>query len=175
MSLLSGSVPLVAIQLDALRVEDHLLLNFVHVLDQTALRIDDTEEDSGGGEVDRAYWNQKAGPELMKVCDEVLTVINGTASSPQELNYLRGYIGLRSNGVVRNFIYLAPKRTKKFTHIAFSNSNSEKWKEKFEEAGIPVTAKRKGRFRISVTPDEFTEHKDLVCEAVKETVKEFEA
>ncbi len=175
MSLLSGSVPLIAIQLDALRVEDHLLLNFVHVLDQTALRVDETEEDSGGGEVDRAYWNQKAGPELMNVCDEVLAMINSTASSPQELNYLRGYIGLRSNGVVRNFIYLAPKRTKRFTHISFNNSNSEKWKGKFEEVGVPVSSKRKGRFRVSVTPDEFGEHKALICQAIEETVKEFEA
>jgi hypothetical protein len=175
MSLLSGSVPLIAIQLDALRVEDHLLLNFVHVLDQTALRVDDTEEDSGGGEVDRAYWNQKAGPELMKVCDELLAMINNSASLPQELNYLRGYMGLRSSGVVRNFIYFAPKRTKRFTHVSFSNSNSEKWREKFEEAGVPVMSKRKGRFRISVTPDEFKEHKDLILQAVTETVKEFEA
>jgi hypothetical protein len=172
---LSGSVPLIAIQLDALRVEDHLLLNFVHVLDQTALRVDDPEEDSGGGEVDRAYWNQKAGPELMKVCDELLAMINNSASSPQELNYMRRYMGLRSNGVVRNFMSLAPKPTKRFTHVSFSNSNSDKWKEKFEEAGVPVTSKRKGRFRISVTPDEFNEHKDLICQAVTETVKEFEA
>src|SRR5690606_21168718 len=33
MALLSGSIPMIAIQLDALQVADHLLLNFVQVLD----------------------------------------------------------------------------------------------------------------------------------------------
>jgi hypothetical protein len=175
MSLFAGSIPLIAIQLDALRVGEHLVLDFVHVLDQTELRVDDTEDDSGGGEVDRAYWNQKAGPQLMKVCDEVLEMINGTATVPQELNYLRGYIGLSSNGVVRNFIYFAPKPMRRYTHISFSNSNAEQWKEQFEEAGVPVTSKRKGRFRISVTADEFNEHKELLRKAIEETVKEYEA
>ena len=174
MGLFAGSIPLVAVQLDALRVGEHLVLDFVHVLDQTELRVDDTEDDSGGGAVDRAYWNQKAGPELMKVCDEVVELINATATVPQELNYLRGYIGLCSNGVVRNFIYFAPKPTKRFTHIIFSNSNAEQWKERFEEAGVLATAKRKGRFKVSVTRDEFTEHKVLLQQAIEETVKEYE-
>jgi len=49
--------------------------------------------------------------------------------------------------------------SKRFTHISFSNANSEKWREKFEEAGVPVTNK----------------HEDLICQAVAEAVKEFEA
>jgi len=174
MSLFAGSIPLVAVQLDALRVGEHLVLDFVRVLDQTELRVDDTEGDSGGGQVNRAYWNQKAGPQLMKVCDEVLEVINRTTTVPQELNYLRGYIGLSSNGVVRNFIHFAPRPAKGFTHIIFSNSNAEQWKQQFEEAGVLVASKRKGRFRISVTPDEFTEHKELLQAAIEETVKEYE-
>ncbi len=175
MNLFSGNIPLIAIQLDALRVEEHLVLNFVHILDQTDLRVDDTDEDTGGGEVDRDYWNQKAGSELMHICDEILNMINNFATTTQELNYLRGYIGLRSNGVVRNFIYLSPKPTKRYAHLTFSNSNAEQWKERFEEAGVPVNIKRKGRVRISVTPDEFAQNRDLIRQAVEETVKESEA
>jgi hypothetical protein len=174
MSLLAGSIPLVAIQLDALRVGENLLLNFVQVLDQTELRVDDTEEESGGGAVNRDYWNQKAGPQLMKVCDDVLGMINSVVKVPQELNYLRGYIGLCSHGVVRNFIHFSPKRTKKFTHINFSNSDAEQWKKQFQEAGILATGKRKGRFKISVTPEEFDEHRELIQKVIKETVKEYE-
>jgi hypothetical protein len=174
MNLFSGNIPLIAIQLDTLRIEEHLVLNFVHILNQTDLRVDDTDEDAGGPEVDRDYWNQKAGSELMQICDEMLSMINNCATTTQELNYLRGYIGLRSNGIVRNFIYLSPKPQKRYTHLTFSNSNAEQWKEKFEEAGIPVNSKRKGRLRISVTPVEFTQNKDLIRQAVAETVKESE-
>lgn len=175
MSLLAGSVPLVAIQLDALRVEEHLVLNFVHVLDQTSLRIDDTDVDSDGVEVNRSYWDQKAGPQLMGICNEVIGMINGVAGTKQELNLLRGHIGLRSNGVVRNFIYLAPKPMKRFVHLTFSNANAAHWKEQFEGAGIQVANRRDGRLRISITPDEFGQYKDLVRQVVEETTKEAEA
>lgn len=175
MSLLAGSIPLIAIQLDALQVEEHLVLNFVHVLDQASLRIDDTNVDAGESEVDRAYWNQKAGSELMGICDEVLAMINGVADTKQEFNLLRGHIGLRSNGVVRNFIYLAPKPMKRFVHLTFSNSNAALWKEKFEEVGIPVANRRDGRLRVSVTPGEFGQYKDLIKQVVEETTKEAEA
>ena len=59
-------------------------------------------------------------------------------------------------------------------HIIFRNSNAEQWQERFEEAGVLVTAKRKGRFKVSVTPDEFTQHKELLQQAIEETVKEYE-
>jgi len=175
MSLMAGSIPMVALQLDALSVDGKLLLNFTRVLDQTELRVDDTEVDEGGGQVDRSHWEKKVGPALMKVCDSVLGLINEHASMPCELNYLRGYIGLQCKGTVNNFIFMQPKPTKQFSHIRFRNSNGKEWIERFEEAGIPVAGKRKGHFRISVSPAQFTENRSLIEEAVSETVKEFES
>lgn len=175
MSLLGGSIPFLAIQLDALQIGDHVILNFVHVLDHTELRVDDTEVDVDDGETSRQYWDQKAGSALMKVCDEVLSMINEAAHAPQEFNYLRHYIGLRSNGVVKNFVRFSPKPTKKIVHVSFLNANAEQWRERFEEQGVPTPGHHKRRFRISVTPDGFADHRDLIREVVTETVKEFGA
>ncbi len=172
MALFSGSIPIIAIQLDALQVGENILLNFVNVLDQTELRADDTEEDSGGGQVDRAYWEQKVGGNLMKVCDHVREMINATAKVPQELNFLRGYVGLRGHGVVRNFVSMSPKRTKQIVHVRFHNERAAEWKDRFDAAGVPAEARRKDRLRVTVTPDEFAEHRDLIREVVAETVKE---
>src|SRR5438270_9376662 len=44
MSLLAGTIPFVAIQLNALRVSDAIILDFVTVLDQRVLRRDDATE-----------------------------------------------------------------------------------------------------------------------------------
>ncbi|MEQ1934299.1 MAG: hypothetical protein ABL962_10545, partial [Fimbriimonadaceae bacterium] len=107
MSLLSGTIPMVALQLDALRIGEKLVLNFSRVLDQTELRVDDTEDEGGGGQTERDYWDKKAGPELMKMCDSVLGLVNKHANAKYELTYLRGYIGLQSNGIVDNFIYMS--------------------------------------------------------------------
>ena len=66
MSLLAGSMPLVAIQLNALRVGDHIVLDFVKVLDQRALREDDTvERNDRNGNADRGTWEARVGAEIM--------------------------------------------------------------------------------------------------------------
>jgi hypothetical protein len=175
-SLLTGSIPIIAIQLDALSFQNHLLLNFTQVLDQTELRIDDTEEvDEGGGQADRSYWEKRAGTALMTICDQVLQTIVDHSRSPQELNYLRGYMGLRSSGVVNNFIHMSPKPTKRLVHIYCRNSNASEWKIRLDQSGIPAGAKREGRLRISVTPEEFANKRELIREIVADTVKEFEA
>ena len=174
LSLLAGSISLIAIQLDAIEVNEHIVLNFVQVLDQTELRIDDSEEDSGGGQVDRDYWDKKAGKSLMTVCDRVLETINSNATSRQEFNFLRGYIGLRSNGVVRNFIVMHPRPTKNLLQIGFKNSPSEYWVEKLSEAGINARSKRKGRLSITVSDHDFDRHSEALQRLIASTAKEAE-
>lgn len=66
MSLMAGNVPLIAIQLCALKVGEQLLLNFVPVLNQASLRRDD-ETESAAQEVDRDHWDNKVGPQVMSM------------------------------------------------------------------------------------------------------------
>ena len=175
MSLFSGSIPLIAIQLDALQVGEQIVLNFVQVLDQTALRVDDTITDTDVEQKDRAYWEKKAGQPLMQLCDQVLALINEETRKPQELTYMQRYMGLRSNGVVKNFVLLSPKKTKNIVHVSFLNSRGSSWSDRFEEAGVSVrTSPRGKRFRISLTAKDFTTHQDLLREMIVDTVKEFE-
>jgi hypothetical protein len=173
-SLLSGSIPLIAIQLDAISVGENIVLNFIRVLDQTDLRIDDTIEESGGGETDRNYWNQKAGVPLMQICDEILVMINEVASSSQQFNYLQHYIGLRTNGIVKNFIWFSPKPTKKIVHVGFKNSRAAEWKERFERAGVPSQSSHASKLSVSLTTPDFATHKNLLHDIVIETVKEYD-
>tara|TARA_R110000744_G_scaffold369252_1_gene479398 strand:- start:24200 stop:25081 length:882 start_codon:yes stop_codon:yes gene_type:complete len=174
MGLMSGSIPMIAIQLDALTIENHILLNFVQVLDLTDLRADDTtEEDSGGGVVDRGHWDSKAGT-LMPLVDSMFEMINRHAKATQEPNYLRSYIGLRSNGVVRNVLYIAPKRTKKFLNVSMRINQATEWKDRYEEAGIPVQSKRKNRLQIKPSKEDFQNHAELIEETIKTAVLESE-
>ncbi|MEO1009148.1 MAG: hypothetical protein AAFX79_11320 [Planctomycetota bacterium] len=171
MALMSGSIPMIAIQLDALKVNEHVLLNFVQVLDLTDLRADDTESsDDAGGIVERSYWDQRAGPALMKICDDVLAMVNEHANAPQEFNYLRGYFGLKSGGVVRNVVALSPKPTRGVVTVYMYIDDADAWKARFEEAGVPVHGKRKNRLQLKLTPEDAAEHADLVREAVAAAV-----
>jgi hypothetical protein len=175
MSLVSGSIPFIAIQLDALQVGDNIILNFVQVLDQTDLRTDDTDEAEGGEPKDRKFWEQRVGKALMQICDDVLAMANAAAHVPQELNYMRHYIGLRANGVVKNFLWFSPRPTKKFVHVGFHHPDAEKWKGRFEEAGVPIHKHDKRRLQISVNTEEFKEHQDVIREAIVDTVRQYDA
>ncbi|MBI3465500.1 MAG: hypothetical protein HY000_20960 [Planctomycetes bacterium] len=175
LSLMSGSIPLIAIQLDALKVKEFVVLNFVRVLDQTELRVDDTVEESGGGQVERGFWDNQVGPELMKMCDDVVRVINEQARVKREPNYLETYIGLRGNGVVDNFMWMIPKGRKRVVHVGFRNPNSATWKDRFEQAGVPVRTEGSRHFRITLTEGAFEKHLDLIKAAVAETVHENDA
>lgn len=173
LSLMSGSIPMIAIQLDALEVGEHLVLNFVQVLDLTELRADDlTEEDSGGGNTDRPYWDAKAGKALMGICDGMLGLVQNHARSSVELNFLKHYMGLRAGGVVRNVVSMSPKPTKHYVNVGFLISDAADWKAKFEEAGVPVQSKRKNRFLLKLTPDDLAENKALIDDAVRAAVSE---
>lgn len=171
LGLMSGSIQLIAIQLDALRFNENVLLNFVQVLDLSSPREDD-EDDDGGATVNRAYWEEKAGSTLMRVCDDVLALINKTARSPAELNYRRGYIGLRTNGVVRNRVHMSPKPMHKWVNIGFRFQGAAEWTPRFEQVGVEVQSKRANRFMIKVSPDEFRAHIDLIEQAIIAAVTE---
>jgi hypothetical protein len=112
MSLLAGSIPLVAIQLNVLRVGDQLLLDFVKVLDQRALREDDSVE-TGGGEASRGTWEERAGSDVMKLCDRIAEIANGVEVSSRK----PGSITIRVRGdelqvhvvIVRELIHQAAR------------------------------------------------------------------
>jgi hypothetical protein len=76
---------------------------------------------------------------------------------------------------VKNFVWLEPKPTKKIVHVGFLNGNAGQWKDRFEEAGVPVKSPNKRRVWISVTPDGFKTHEDLIREAIVDTIQEFGA
>jgi hypothetical protein len=169
---MSGSIPIVAIQLDALEVQGHIVLNFVQVLDQADLRVDDVEEDGGGGTVERAYWSNMIGERLLGVCDAVVREVNEHAAQSFEPNYMRRYIGLRSNGVVNNIVYMSPKKTKNIVHIGMRSSNADEWRDRFEAAGVPARSQRKRRVTITVSPEEHAKHRELIAQAIADTVQQ---
>jgi hypothetical protein len=170
LSLMSGSIPFIAIQLSALRVNDLIVLDFVRVLDQTELRLDDTAVVSGGGEADRKYWEEKAGASVMTICDELLREINQFVKVKREMNFLKHYIGLRSNGVVDNFVSFNPKR--KLVHVWFKTYIASELHASFEQAGLPSKLDGQKHVRVSLTSEALSNNRSRLEDAIKKTVVE---
>ena len=172
MSLLSGSIPLIAIQLNALQVGDSIVLNFTKVLDQTALREDDTLPPTSEVE-NRLYWDTRVGEKIMSVCDRVLEMINEKADSPQQFSYRKGYIGLTDGISTRNFIYFSPK--KPYVHLSVSLNGREEWLTRLDDAGLPATPRKSSGVRTTITPEQFEAHRDLIRELVYAAVENHQA
>lgn len=175
LSLMSGNIPFIAIQLSALRVGNQVVLNFVRVLDQTELRVDDTVEESGGGQVDRAYWESQVGSPLMKLCDRVLSDINAVTSRQYEMNFLEQYIGLRSNGVVNNFMWFGPKKRKNIVNLGFRTSLAPEILTRFEQAALSCKLEAQRYVKVAITEEVLAAHQDLIAEAIRDTVKDNDA
>ena len=171
LNLLSGTIPLVVLQCHALQVGDQLILEFLKVLDQTALRRDDTDEVQTE-EVTRSHWVDRVGEPLIQACDAMLATVNEVAATSFEANYRKNYIGMSSSGRSRNFVHFIPK--KKFVRLKAAVPNVDDWIQRLSDAGLEADA-RNGRLRITMTPAELTEHDALIREVLVAAVDQFEA
>ena len=168
MSLFSGSITLMAIQLNTLKLGDQIILDFVKVLDRVSLRRDDEAEVSTV-EVNRDYWNSRATPMTVEMADKMLEIINTKAEPKQRLNYNRYYIGLHDGSRSRNFIRFSPK--KQFVHIYAEAPEPQKWAARLEEAGMPASVEN-GQIVMTLRPKDLEAHSALLTELVLAAVAE---
>jgi len=101
-SLFNGAIPLVAIQMNALKTGDNTGLVFTTVLDQMPLGLVGDDEEIQ--EVtDRAYWENRGSKKTVAVADELLSIAR-QLDPDLELKYNKFYIGLAKEGQARNFM-----------------------------------------------------------------------
>lgn len=168
LSLLAGTVPLVAIQINALQVGAHLVLNFVRVLDQRLLRRDDVAE-SKLQTVDRSYWVQKSASAVIQVADDLLAIINEKAGPKQQLNFNKYYIGLSDGTRSRNFIYFRPR--KKFLRVLVPSGWNEERAARFEDAGLEAE-QNDDKLVFNLSSADLKKHRELVVSVIHEIVAE---
>ena len=167
----SGTIPIIAIQLNALQVEEKIVLNFVKVLDQTMLRLDDTATPAGPT-TDREYWEKsQSTSQMLKLADRFLDFINSKSQSKFSLNYVKAYIGLRENNSSRGFIRFQPRKT--VFRLTVQLEDKRPWIERLDDLNIS-TSQGNRVLRLMLKPKELQEHKAVIEELLEQAVKEFE-
>ncbi len=168
MSLLAGSIPLVAIQLSALRIKDQLILHFVKVLDQRELRTD-VGTDGGGPEATREMWDTRVGVENMKICDRVLEFAKKV--NPQlELKYKKGHVGICEPGSVFNVIVFFPKKS--YVPCRIILSDAEQAAAKAEDDGFEAEQKKGNRVLFKLRPDDLKLREAQLRAYIEQTLQE---
>ena len=169
LSLFAGTIPLVCIQLNALQVDSYVVLDFVKVLDQRQLRRDD-EVEAKSAPADRAYWEKKASPKIVKLCEAVIELLNG-ADGPWKPNYNRQYIGITNGTKSTTFVFVRPR--KQFAHLRAEVSDKEAWVQRMDEVGLDCSSD--SRFvRVTLKPEDLKQHGKLVGELLAQARKDYE-
>lgn len=107
--LFNGTIPLIALQLQAIKVGDSTTLVFTKVMDEVVRGPADEDEDAAAAPADRNYWVSQGSQETVQMADQVLEMIHAHAPHLQ-LKYNKFYIGLAHDGQPNNFIAFRPKR-----------------------------------------------------------------
>lgn len=175
-SLFNGNIPLIAIQVDALQIEDQITLHFTKVLDEISIGIEEEEEVSTA---DRAYWESKATPETVKCADRVLELINSNGVECQ-LNYNKPYIGLLENNKANNFMVMRPK--KKWISLSMRRiERSEELDNLLESKSVDFEHLKRsgvGIYVLKLKPNEIEKNVDIINHFIKLTLgieEEFKA
>jgi hypothetical protein len=169
MSLLAGSIPLIAIQISALQTGEQVLLHFTKVLDQREARIEiDVAEDEP--EATREFWDAKVGKENLQTCDGLL-VWARDVNPRLELKYKRGRVAICEPGSFFNVIVFFPRNSYVICRMVLSNA--EEVVPRAEEAGLEAEL-NKGKAVFRLRPKDMTENEALLKELIQQTVKEQE-
>jgi predicted transport protein len=165
-SLFNGFIPLIALQMQALKVGEHTTLVFTKVMDEMSRGLVDEDEDAAATPTDRAYWEKQGTKATVQLADELLSIVREIDPS-LELKYNKLYIGLSRAGQPFNFVIFRPK--KKHIRVEIRLPRTEDVDAKVEQSGIEVLDydETYQSYRFSVIADDLVKHRELLLELMR--------
>jgi hypothetical protein len=162
--LFNGMIPIVAIQMSALRLDGKVGLIFTTVVDQMTLGLVDEDEEVQET-TDRAYWESRGSRKTVEMADKILKIAQ-RFDSALELKYNKFYIGLAKQGIPSNFLVFRPK--KNFMRFEARLQRAPELEERLELAGLDLMDydSRWGRYRIRLQASDIDKHEELLAELI---------
>jgi len=172
-SIFNGVIPLMAIQMSALRKGNEVGLVFTTVLDRVSLGLVDEDEEVYEP-ADRSYWENRATKKTVTMADQLLEIAK-RFDPLLELKYNKFYIGLVRDGIPRNFIIFRPK--KDFIRFEPKLKNSPEAREILEKSGLDIMDydSRWGRYRIRLQQADIENNQEVITQIIKMAYEEFGA
>jgi len=167
-SLFNGFIPLVAIQMSALKHGDSVSLVFTTVLDQMTLGLLEDEEEAEVA--DRSYWDKRSTPQTVGLADQMLALVH-TFAPDVELKYNKFHIGLAVDGRPKNFTIFRPLKSSLRTE--FRMSKSEDVQQRIEDAGLDlIDYSKRGRYRVRLAAGDIEQHRDFLLGLLRRSYEE---
>ncbi len=158
-SLFNGHIPLIAIQMRAIKLEDGIGLLFTKILDEFALGLVDEDEEVAEP-ADREYWLKRGSEETVALADKLLSIIK-EIDPLIELKYNKFYIGLAKNGIPNNFVSFKPK--KKWINVEIRLTEDLELNEQFEQNALDFEYLSKwGKYRLRLRSGDIDTYKQIL-------------
>jgi hypothetical protein len=109
-ALFNGSIPLIALQMQALRIAGKTTLVFTKVLDEVQRGLVDEDEDAEAAPADRPYWEKKATKTTLSMVDQCIDWVR-ELEPKLDPKYNKHYIGIARDGQAFNFLAFRPKKS----------------------------------------------------------------
>ena len=164
-SLFNGTVPLIAIQMQALKISDDVTVVFTKVLDEFSRGAVDEDEEAESAPTDRAYWEKRGSKATVQLADKLLEIARQFDAS-LELKYNKFYIGISKNGQPFNFMAIRSRKTT--INLEIKLSRSDDVDSKIDAAGIEALEykSRWGAYCLSLHPEDLSKGRDVLTELI---------
>lgn len=162
-SLFNGMIPIMAIQMNALKNGNQVGLVFTTVVDQMSLGLEEEDEETYEP-TDREYWETKGSKETVAMADEILNLAKEFDGS-LELNYNKRSISMLKNGRPNRFMGFIPKKKHIWLHLKLERSNEIT--DRLESTDLDASYKWR-RYRLRLRPGEIEENTDTITGLVRE-------
>jgi hypothetical protein len=164
--LLNRAVPLIAIQLGAFQFDQHVVLQFIRVLDTYEFNAE-PEDEAPTELVDRAFWEKKATPKSLAVVEGVKALVP-TAKGQAKIVYNKHHIALSTSGY--NFAWFHPRRVATHCHVRLKVGADSRQEiiEQLEEGGINAENDGQQSIRLLINENDLMTQRDRIAAAVKQ-------
>lgn len=169
-ALFNKSIPIIAIQLNALQVNGALTLHSVKVLD-ISHTVGWEDDNNAASATDRAYWTKKSTPKSVEFADKVLELIQVSTQDPTvELKYNKYNIGLAHSGVANNFVTMKPRKSGMSIQFKIQRTDdlTKAIEERLEFQSYDVQL---GLYNISLSEQDFAKNKEFIASLIRKAAK----
>ena len=168
-SLFNRAIPIIAIQLNSLKVDGKIILNFIKVLD--IYEPPEDEEDLSGETVDRAYWESRADIESIKLMDS-LSEIAQNHYSDLKTTYNKHHVAIGTQ--LRNFMWFHPRKKKGYVYfdVRVTDDTLEPLKNILDEAAISYNLKGRN-LGVPMLKKDFKENNEKIVDLITKAMAPF--
>lgn len=163
-NIFNGTIPLIAIKMDAYKNGNDYWLTFTTVLNEVSLGL--IEEDEIKEVTDRNYWEKRGTPKTVALADELVGMINEFTSG-YELKYNKFYIGLAKDGQPDNVAIFRPKKSN--TTLEIRLEQTVETDKMIEDANLDLMEydNKWNRYRIRISKQDLVKSRELIANLLK--------